>query len=212
MRADRRRVGPGGLIGFIALLLSVYSFAACGSSAPERNPAEGEAVLETFYATVAEINDLVIQVDAETDEYVALGDLAEAQLASGDILGVADTLREASGISLRSAAMTRSQINIVDGALERCMPKELTELLELHRQEARIMVGVFEAEATRDRLMAEALEAGPGNATVEKLAVEAQEADIERVRLLGEAEEIESRRLGRERTIFAIGVTPTTCD
>ena len=214
----RRRLRTGTTRLLVLALLALVS-AACnpipprGALAPTHSAAQREAILETFYSTVERTNDLIRQIDAETDTYVALGSQFNSQIASGDLLGAVRTVREAESISRRSADLTRQQIDIVDEALEECLPQELVELLGLHREEAVLMRDAFEAEAKKNRLIAEATEIfGDDPALSERLSTEAQDADAVRDRLGAEAETVGTRRVQREKEIFAGSVTPPRCD
>jgi len=158
------------------------------------------------------MNDLILQIDAETDTYVALSSRFDSQIASGDILGAVGTVREAESISLRSADKTQQQIDLVDDALEECLPDELVELLELHRQENLLWQDVFEAQAKKNGLMAEALEKGPGHRDNLRLMLEAQEVALVEDQAVTEAGIVETRRMLREKEIFAGTVTPPRCD
>lgn len=184
-----------------------------GALAPTHSAAEREEILEIFYSTVEKMNDLILQIDAETNTYVALQSQVVPQGKSGDILGVATTFRRLESISLRSAGMTQQQIHLVDEALEECLPYELVELLELHREEAVLMQDAFEAEAKMHGLMAEQIERWLDDPDIsEQLLPESWEAQEERIRLSDEAEVLDMRRVQREKEIFAGDPTPPRCD
>ena len=166
-------------------------------------PPDPETVLENFYSATAEFNDLSDQSFANTDTYSALADQLEIQGDAQDYFGIAATFRETAGMRLRQVSLAQQQIDFLDSALAKCQPEELVEFLKLHRNSAEIMRDAFAASASRDQLLAEAVEAEPGSLEDQQLLRESEEAEDERSRLEDELEEADSRRMHREDVLQA---------
>ncbi len=197
------------LIVVIVLVLS-----ACSSNPPKSySHAERAVILESYYSTVEVINRMITWgAIGQLLNHPPLDSQALAQIESGDFLGAAKSLRALEKRSLSNAEAAQRQVDVVDEALEKCLPEQLVGVLELHRKVAALMRDAFEAEAKWARLTADAFEVDPGHSGVSRLLNEARDASAEQGRLIAEAETAEERRGQRETQVFEGTLTPRLCD
>jgi len=198
-----------------ALIVAVVlALSACSAGSPRGyTHSEREAVLETYYSVVDGIRELARQQGPSIEEHFFLNVRAQEQLKAGDYAEGAATLAEAAIPVLDSAHLLQTMINLIDVALEKCLPKEAIELLELRRSETSTMLAALDSTLALDR-----------EAALIALAMERQEDDMDPYYQSGievadvlagrvaEAEIAHGQRVQREKEILAGSLTRPSCD